>query len=166
MNGDKTVTAHFSLIPATPTPRPTATPSAWSYYNKGEEYQAVENWIMAIGEYTRAIQVNPNFMDAYWDRGYSYQQLGQHAESIPDYDMAIQLDPNEGVLYNNRGWARNETGSYHLALQDLTKSIQLDPKSIQNRPPNDPKSIQNRLRGPSQMLIGFLIDLLPKAVPI
>jgi uncharacterized repeat protein (TIGR02543 family) len=136
MNGDKTVTANFSLIPATPTPRPTPTPNAWSYHNKGNEYYDSENWVLAIGEYTRAIGVNPNYTKAYWRRGYSYSKLDQNQNAITDYTKVIQLDPDDNVAYMNRGVSYKNLGQYATAIADYTKSIQLDPdyaKAYQNR---------------------------------
>jgi Flp pilus assembly protein TadD len=112
-----------------PTPPPTATPDAISYFNKGENYRHAENWVMAIGEYTRAIGVNPNYTVAYFYRGYSYDELGQYQNAISDYTKAIQLDPDDASAYNNRGYSYDELGQYQTAINDYTKAIQLDPSA-------------------------------------
>ena len=117
MNGHKTVTANFSL-----------TPNATSYDNKGEEWYNAENWVMAVGEFTNAIQVNPNYSNAYWYRGLSYVNLGQYQTAINDYTKAIQLDPDETALYFNRGFSYQELGQYQLAINDYTKALQIDPE--------------------------------------
>jgi len=134
INGHKTVTANFSLLPATP--RPTATSSAWSYYDKGVEYQAAEDWVMSIGEYTTAIQVDPNYSDAYLYRGYSYYRLGQYQTAIKDYTKAIQLDPDNAYYHHNRGYTYLQSDQYQAAINDFTKTIQLEPDNslaYQNR---------------------------------
>jgi tetratricopeptide (TPR) repeat protein len=83
---------------------------------------------MAVGEYTRAIGVNPNYTDAYFKRGYSYEKLDQDQNAISDYNKAIQLDPDYALAYNNRGSAYHSQTphQYQLAINDYTKSIQLD----------------------------------------
>ena len=82
----RTVTAVPTLKPTptytprptpTYTPRPTPTPNAYSYYEKGDEYRRYENWVLAIGEYTRAIGLDSQFRNAYFYRAYSYSELGQ-----------------------------------------------------------------------------------------
>jgi Tfp pilus assembly protein PilF len=112
----------------TKTPRPTPTPNASSYYDKGEEYYVAENWVMAVGEFTNSIQVNPNNSDAYWYRGLSYYNLGQYQNSINDYTKAIQLDPDDAILYNNRGNVYHDFKKYDLAISDFGHSISLDPE--------------------------------------
>jgi lipoprotein NlpI len=122
-------TARVIVVTPTPIPRPrpTATPNASSYYNKGEEYYEAENWVMAVGEFTNAIQVNPNYTNAYWYRGVAYKKLEQYQNATDDYTKAIQLDPNLAVLYSNRSATYQLLGQYQLAINDGTKAIQLDP---------------------------------------
>jgi len=112
----------------TPTPSPdqVSTFKAMSHYNKGEEYREAENWVMAIGEYTTAIETNPNYQSAYLDRAISYYFLGQYQNAIADYTRAIQLDPNNDAAYNNRGAAYAELDQYQRAIEDYDKVIQLD----------------------------------------
>ena len=101
------------------TPMPTPTSNARSYYDKGKEYENAENWVMAIGEYTTAIQVNPNYARAYFKRGYSYNNLGQYQNSINDYTKAIQIGgSNDAVAYNNRSNRYRALGQYTLADAD------------------------------------------------
>ena len=122
MNGHKTVTANFSLIPA---PRPTATPNALSYYNKGNDYFDDGNFQLAINELNTAIRLNPDFSDAYVTRSGAYGGLGQYQNSIQDANMVIQLDPDYAMAYNNRGYSYNELGQNQLAINDYNKAIQL-----------------------------------------
>ena len=115
------------IATAVPTPTPTPTLDATSYYDKGGEYWDAGDWGMAIGEYTKAIELNPDFTFAYFERGYSYNQLGQNQNAINDYTKAIQLDPNYDMAYNNRGWSYGQLGQDQNAINDYTIAIQLDP---------------------------------------
>ncbi len=53
-----------------------------SLYNKGEYRQAIE-------EFTRAIEVSPEFAESYDRRGKTYAALGEHRRAIDDYDKAV-----------------------------------------------------------------------------
>ena len=80
---------------------------------------------MAVGEYTRAIGVNPNYTDAYFKRGYSYEKLDQDQNAISDYNKAIQLDPDYALAYNSRGGIYDKLDQYQNAINDYTKAIQI-----------------------------------------
>ena len=123
MNGNKTVTANFSLTPAT---RPTSTSSAWSYYDKGQEYFDAENWSMAIEQFTLALQVNPQWEDAYFYRGYAYDELGQYQRAIQDYNKAIEIDPNDATNYVVRAVTYRNLGQFTLADADTTTACSLE----------------------------------------
>ena len=107
--------------------RTTSTPNARSYYEKGEDYYEAENWVMAIGEYTTAIQMNPDYEDAYFSRGDSYYELGQDQNAINDLTKVIQLNPNHKSAYYNRGSSYRHLEQHQLAINDYTKDIQFDP---------------------------------------
>jgi Flp pilus assembly protein TadD len=117
----------------TPTPifrldrRPTATPNMLSYYNKGQEYVDAENWVMAVGEYTKAIQLDPENSNIYSRRGGIYRALSQYQNAIDDHTKAIQLDPENLFWYLNRAYTYDDLGQHQNAINDYTKAIQLGP---------------------------------------
>jgi Flp pilus assembly protein TadD len=115
----------------TATPRPTATSNASSYFNKGMEYYRAENWVMAVGEFTRAIELGSSnvlvTIKAYYKRGFSYRKLGEYQTAINDYTKVIQLDPSDAWVYSYRGVLYAVLGRYGDAINDYTKAIQLDP---------------------------------------
>ena len=78
--------------------------------------------------YTRAIEYNPEFMDAYVNRGLVNNELKNYEDSIKDYDKAIQLDPRCALAYNNRGYTKYKMHDYNSALKDYNKAILLNPK--------------------------------------
>jgi hypothetical protein len=71
---------------------------------------------MAVGEYTRAIGVNPNYTDAYFKRGYSYEKLDQDQNAISDYDKAItrgffgDSSVSSSLEWGLGGWCHLVTG--------------------------------------------------------
>ena len=73
------------------------------HYNRALDYEAAGEYRLAIQEYDRAIELDPNYVDAYVFRGYSYERLGFELRAIEDFDKAIELDSNHAVAFNNRG---------------------------------------------------------------
>ena len=51
---------------------------------------------IAMSDYNKAIEINPNYVDAYNNRGNIYSQgKGEYDNAIPDYDKAIEINPTE-----------------------------------------------------------------------
>jgi tetratricopeptide (TPR) repeat protein len=82
-----------------------------------------------IGEYTRALQLDPNYAWAYLHRGVAYhnQIPLQNQNAINDYTKAIQLDPDYALAYNSWGGSYGMLEQYENSISDYTKAIQLDP---------------------------------------
>ena len=110
------------------TEAPTPTPNASSYYNKGADYSNGGKYQLAVDEYTKAIQLDPDYLFAYNNRGNAYIELGEYQTAIEDYDKAIQLDPDYARAYNNRGIAYRRLSQDAEADADLTKACSLDSK--------------------------------------
>jgi tetratricopeptide (TPR) repeat protein len=66
----------------------------------------------AIADYTKAIELKPDFADAFVNRGNIYGLNGLYDQAISDSTKVIQLKPNDAIGYNNRAW------NYHLAGRD------------------------------------------------
>ena len=64
----------------------------WAYAARGAAYSGLSQYQNAINEYTKAIQLDPDYADAYVKRGLSYYDLGQHQYAIADFDKACSLD--------------------------------------------------------------------------
>lgn len=78
--------------------------------------------------YTRALELNPKFLDAYINRGLVQNELGNYDDSIADYDKALELDSKCALAYNNRGYTKYKQKKYEGALADYNKAILLNPK--------------------------------------
>ena len=91
-----------------------------AYYEKG-------NYDCAIEEYTKAIELNPNYAIAYNNRGVTYAKKSKYDRAVEDFNMAINLKPNYVHAYNNRGLAYRGKGDFDRAIEDYTKAIQLKP---------------------------------------
>ena len=49
----------------------------------------------AISDYTKAIQINPDFENAYINRGISKRKIGDYQGAISDYNKALTIDSKD-----------------------------------------------------------------------
>ena len=73
----------------------------------------------AIEEYTKAIELNPNYVEAYNNRACAYKKKGQYDLAIDECNKAIDLDPNLAGAYVNRAYAYNEKRQYEPGYNRL-----------------------------------------------
>jgi tetratricopeptide (TPR) repeat protein len=81
----------------------------------------------SVEEFTKAIEIYPNFALSYVSRGAALMKIHRMEESIEDFDRAIELDPSYSKPYHLRGLARIESGDQEGALEDFGNAIDLDP---------------------------------------
>ncbi len=108
----------------------------------------------ALGDFNRAIDIDPSRADAYVGRANTLSTLGRYEEALPDYNRAIEIDPEVANAYANRGSAHSQTGQYEKAIADYEKALELDPeiddapgfvKRLFSDDPNTEKGIRKHL---------------------
>lgn len=103
--------------------------TAEEYLQKGNADYHQGNLAQAISDYTKAIEINPNFADAYENRGLAYtRQRLNYTQAIADFTKAIEINPNYAEAYSNRGNAYIRQSSLPQAISDFTKAIEINPK--------------------------------------
>ena len=110
--------------------------SAETYFRRGYACYDLGLYDLAIANYDKAIQLEPNEAHAYNNRGLAKARLNQHFAAISDFDKAIQLKPNEATAYIVRGVAKADLGQHFAAISDYDKAIQLksdDARAYYNR---------------------------------
>ena len=88
---------------------------------EGKFEQAIEN-------YSKAIELKPDYAYAYINRGNLYLKTGKTEAALKDYNKAIELKPDYVVCYDNLGLAYAYKGEYPEAIKSFEKAIELDPK--------------------------------------
>jgi len=102
---------------------------AAAYYNRGRAKRSLEDYKGAIADYTKAIELTPEFVMAYNNRGNTKADLEDYEGAIADYTKAIELTSkveNQNVLLKNRGNTKTDLEDYEGAIADYTKAIELD----------------------------------------
>ena len=85
-------------------------------------YYGKDDFDMAIADFTKAIELHPNYVAYYLWRGRAYQQKMEYDSAIADFTKAIELDSD----YDNfieRGDVYVDKGDYALAILDYNQAI-------------------------------------------
>jgi tetratricopeptide (TPR) repeat protein len=76
--------------------------------------------------FTKAIELDPEKLDAYFYRGIVKNDLGDYYGAIVDYSKVIVEEPDADT-YFNRGNARYSLEDFEGAKEDYKKAIEIDP---------------------------------------
>ena len=96
------------------------------FYNNGSKMAIAQDFIGAIEQFNKAIELKPNFARAYLNRAFIHSKLGNYKESINDYTFYLKLKPEDPDILNNRGIIYKELGNYKAALNDFNNAISID----------------------------------------
>jgi len=77
---------------------------------------------------SKAIEVDPEYIELYHTLAFLKDQLGQYDEAIKDYDRAILINPEDALAYSKRGWMKYQLGQYDEAIKDFDQAILIDPE--------------------------------------
>lgn len=102
------------------------------FYKRANVYMNNRQYNLAVTEYTKAIELDPQYAKAYHNRGLAYYFVGKNFLSIEDYTKAIELNPQYAKAYTNRGSVYHTLGRSALAIEDYTKVIQLNPNDVES----------------------------------
>ena len=101
------------------------------YNNRGIDYSEKGEHDLAIKDFTKAIELKPDYAFAYNNRGAVYRDKGEYDRAIEDCSKATQLKPDYAEPYSNRGAAYRNKGDYDRAIKDYDMAIKLKPGFVQ-----------------------------------
>ena len=85
-----------------------------------EEQEEVEK---ALEYSSRAIQKEPNRIQAYNLRGRAYTSLERYDRALEDFEKAETMDPDDAETYFNRGYLYQQQGLYSDAINEYDTAI-------------------------------------------
>lgn len=86
----------------------------------------------ALADYSKAIELKPDYTKAYNNRGYALKQLGRYEEALDSFSRAIELNAKYIDAYRDRAALYRELGEDALAEADEEKAKALE---AENRKP-------------------------------
>lgn len=102
--------------------------TAEEYFNSGSVKRDRQDYAGAIADFTKAIEINPEYTDAYYNRGLAKAFIQDNEGAITDLTKTIENNPDNAVAYENRGISRNILKDFSGAIADFNKAIKLNPE--------------------------------------
>ena len=98
---------------------------------KGACYAGLRKHEDAVNQYSKAIEIEPNYAKAHFNLGGTFQDLGLLDESIQSYKKCIEIEPEYSEAFNNLGNVYRELGQYDLAIKSFKAALSLNPNYIE-----------------------------------
>ena len=101
-------------------------PTENKYLFRGNCHFELEEYDLAIKDYSSAIEINPEFYKAYYNRGYLYRRIDQFDNAEKDLKKAIKLYPQHDEAMIELGFVYIEMGKKN-ALKYFNSAIKTNP---------------------------------------
>jgi len=88
----------------------------------------INNFEDAEKNYTKAIELEPNYAEALFKRGTLYLNYDKVDQALIDFTNALNINSNDCSILINRGLAYNLKKEFKNAIEDLNKAIEIDNK--------------------------------------
>ncbi|MDH3554770.1 MAG: hypothetical protein OES18_02835 [Deltaproteobacteria bacterium] len=106
---------------------PAYSEDAMQYFNLGVQSSVTRK---KIEYYTRALELNPNLVEAYEKRGLLYYFQENYDKVVQDYLSYLELAPAKGEAYIMVGIGYLKKGLYEPALYYFTRAMELEPEQV------------------------------------
>ena len=100
---------------------------ALPYFNRGTAFEARNEPVRAISDYSRAILISPGHHKALISRGILFAEAGRYRDALDDFNRAVAVNPRSSPAYADRGALYHRMGRLELALSDYLRATELDP---------------------------------------
>jgi len=94
---------------------------------QGETNSSKKKYSNAIKDFSRALEIHPNYVDALINRGSAYAELGRFNDALMDFNHALKFEKKDAELFNRRGEVYLQNEMYDQAIKDFTAAVVLNP---------------------------------------
>ncbi len=106
-------------------------PDSVDLYNIfGSTNLALNQFKSAIGNFKKAIKINPNLPVIFYNLGLSFHYDKNFESALYSYEKAIKLKPDYAEAYCNMGMSFNEKGDLKEAIKSYRKTLEINPDHI------------------------------------
>jgi tetratricopeptide (TPR) repeat protein/uncharacterized membrane protein len=102
-----------------------------AYYNRGNLFMNEKRNDEAINDFSKAIELKPDYAMAYNNRGTIFLNENRKDEALNDFNKSIELEPGYANVYYNRGNLFLNEKRNEEAMNDFNKAIELDPGFVE-----------------------------------
>lgn len=147
LEDERVVNTHFSSIDYYNSYLSTHEPRSVDYFGRGMDFMTTRNYTAAIADFTRAIDLTPDWSLPYFMRGIAlYYELktpvknldetsgnefemrrGKLKEMMSNFEKVEELAPTSPFAFYNKGTILLENGDLTSAISALTQAIELKP---------------------------------------
>ena len=100
---------------------------AETYNLQGETNLSKNFYNNAIKDFSRALEINPDYVDALINRGSAYAELGRFNDALMDFNHALKFEKRDAELFNKRGEIYLQNKMYNEAIKDFASALILNP---------------------------------------
>ena len=97
------------------------------HLNRANVHVAQGNYFAAVKDFTKTVELDPEFVSGYYNRGSAYALIGRYDLGARDYTRVIRLEPSNAAAYYNRGSAHAHQMKFRRAISDYEKALELRP---------------------------------------
>ncbi len=97
-----------------------------AHNNLGNYYFGVQDYALAIDEYQKAGEINPNFSQLYNQMGYAYRFLEHYTDAEKAFKKYISLIPDDPNPYDSYAELLMKTGKYNASIDNYKKALAVD----------------------------------------
>lgn len=99
-------------------------------FNSAFQNQKKKNFKIAISQYKKLIDINPNLALVYYNLGLIYEQLEETEVAKKNYKKSVKVDPLFFHSYNNLGILFQKQGEKEKAIDNFKKVIEINSRYI------------------------------------
>ena len=101
--------------------------NAYSKYKSGSAKFQLKDYRGAVSDFTKAIELKPEYVEAYYSRAICESKLGKNDEALADFNKVTELDPgNKNAVFNRAYYIKQQTGDYQSAVEDYNLYLDLN----------------------------------------
>ena len=108
----------------------TSPSSSQNHNNLGDVYGRRGDLNRSLEEFSKAIELKPNYSDAYHNLANTYQQTGNLDKAVENYNNAIKYNPNLWQSYQNLASIYFAQSKFDLALENLNTAYKINPANL------------------------------------
>lgn len=94
-----------------------------TWFGRGNDLSNLKKYSEAIKCYDKALEIDPEYVDALNNKGDALYELGEYNEAIKCYDKTIEIDPKNADALTMKGMALDYLGNYNAAIECADRAM-------------------------------------------